>query len=118
MSVEVRIPELRASADRYGEAAYLVASEGSGSPRITHVAVGWATDDGGPVIVVQLGRSACRALAANPMATVLWPATEGESMSLIVDAEVLGDPPAGGGEVRLTPRSAVRHRPAPLAAGG
>jgi hypothetical protein len=41
---------------------------------------------------------------------VLWPATHAETMSLIVDADVLGV--AADGTVTVRAAAAVRHRPA------
>ena len=109
MSIQVPIPDLRSVAEGYGPTAYVVAGSASGSPRITHVTLAWADAE----LVVHLGRSASAAIAVNPAVTVLWPATEGEAMSLIVDGEVRVPPPADGGETRVRPITAVRHRAAP-----
>lgn len=113
MSLDVPLPELRDVAAGYGPAAYVVAASGSGSPRILHSGVSWEDGDGAPVIRVRVGRSAGRAMAANPEVSLLWAATDREPMSLIVDGTVIEGPPADGGEARIRPTGAVRHRPAP-----
>lgn len=106
MSIAVLISDLPTVSAAYGPTAYVVAGAGAVSPRITHVAVAWSEGD----LVVRLGRSSCGVIAENPHVSVLWAATEGEPMSLIVDGTVDRRPPADGGEVRIRPTSAVRHR--------
>lgn len=107
--MQVPVDELQAVAAAYGPAAYVLTATGDGPPRVTHSAVGFAGAD----IVVRLGRSGCRALATNPVVCVLWAATSDEPMSLIVDGTVVGLPDPDGGEVRIRPTAAVKHRQAP-----
>ncbi len=109
MSIQVSIDELEAVAAEYGPAAYVLTASGDGPPLVTHSATRFEGAD----IVVRLGRSGCRALAANPGACLLWAAIPDQPMSLIVDGVVVGVPDSDGGEVRIRPTTAVRHRPAP-----
>ena len=111
MSMKVAIDEIEAVAASYGPAAYVLVSSADGPPRVTHVTVGFD----GTTIVVSLGRSAAGAIADNPRVCVLWSATDQEPMSLIVDGTVVSDVDVDeGGEVRIEPTGAVRHRPAPV----
>lgn len=108
MSVPVPMEEIEAAAADYGPAAYVLVSSTTGPPRITHSPVAFV--DG--ALVVSVGRRAAVALVANPAISVLWPATESQSMSLIVDGTAVAPIPADGGEIRVVPSTAVRHRPA------
>ncbi len=113
MSIQVPIGELEAVAAGYGPSAYVLTATGDGPPRVTHSVARFEGTDEGTDIVVRLGRSGCRALAANPGVCVLWAATTDEPMSLIVDGTVVGVPDSDGGDVRIRVGAAVRHRPAP-----
>lgn len=108
MSIEVSVTELAETAAAYGPWAYVAVNAAAGPPRITHSAVAVDTDG---VMTVSLGRRAAEALAADAVACVLWPATDSQSLSLIVDAELVGAVPDEGGSVRLRATGAVRHRP-------
>lgn len=110
MSQQVPVDELEAAAAAYGETAYAVVNSSEGPPRVTHVRVRFAGD----TIEVLLGRGAASAAAANPLMSLVWPASADQSMSLIVDgqAEVLEEP-SPETAVRIRPTGAVRHRPAP-----
>ena len=78
----------------------------SGPPRVTHVMPTFS----GETLTFGLGRTSCALLKDNPHLCVLWPATHTETMSLIVDADVLGV--AADGTVTVRDAAAVRHRPA------
>jgi len=108
MSVQVPVEEIAGAAGDYGDAAYVLISAIDGPPRITHSMVQFDSGD----IVVSVGQRAASALAANPQVSVLWPATAAQSMSLIVDGVASAGAPNEGGEVRISPTGAVRHRPA------
>jgi hypothetical protein len=108
MSIQIPVDEIRSAAADFGDSAYVLVSSSDGPPRITHSIVAF---DGGDMIV-SLGRRSMAALADNPAISVLWPATEDQSMSLIVDGAAVAPLDAEGGEVRITPTGAVRHRPA------
>lgn len=110
VSIQIALEDLVELAPEYGPSAYAVVGTDAGPPRITHSPVTF-TPHG--ELVVELGRSSHRALAERPALALLWPATNEQSMSLIVDCEVSGSLDLDdGGEVRLRPTGAVRHRPA------
>ena len=110
MSLKVPLDELRAVVEDYGATAYVVTGAGTGAPRITHVSPRFVGD----TIEVVIGGNASRAAVENPQVSLLWPATEHKSMSVIVDgvAQVEGEP-GPDTVVRVTPTGAVRHRSAP-----
>lgn len=107
MSMEVPLDTLDSVAASHGPTAYAVVSDPQGPPRITHVTPVFA--DGS--ISFGLGRRSVALLDEHGTLGLLWPATDDQTMSLIVDAEV-GDV-SEDGHVRVTPTWAVRHRPAP-----
>jgi hypothetical protein len=109
MSLQVPLEDLASHAADYGRAAYVIAGSASGPPRAIHSAVRFDGQD----VIVSIGGRTATVLSANPFACVLWPATDDQSMSLIVDGEVVGDIDADGGEIRIRPTGAVHHRPAP-----
>ena len=67
----------------------------------------------GVLVAPAPGRGTCANVAANPQVTALFPPRAAPGFTLLVDgtAEVDGD------DVRLTPTSAVLHKPAGGAAG-
>ncbi len=110
MSIKVPLDGLSTVAAEYGPTAYVVSGAGDGAPRITHVTPRF--DEGS--IEVVLGGAAARAALQNPEVSLLWPATVEQSMSLIIDGRAVVDgEPGPDSLVRVTPVSAVRHRPAP-----
>jgi hypothetical protein len=110
MSIQVPLEDLDTFAADYGPTAYVLAGVADGPPRVTHSAVRFDRAD----LVISVGRRAAAALVLNPQLCVLWPATVDQSMSLIVDGDVVGDIDPSGGEVRVRPTGAMRHRPAPM----
>lgn len=110
MSVQIPLDELAEHAVDYGPAAYVLASSVDGPPRVTHSMVRFD----GAELVVTVGRQAATAFGVNPAACLLWPATRNQSMSLVVDGDVIGPVDPEGGELRIRPTGAVRHRPAPI----
>lgn len=108
MSIPIPVQEIAAAAADYGDSAYVLISGSAGPPRVTHSMI--AFDEG--ELVVSIGRRAAAALADNREVSVLWPATDEQSMSLIVDGSVARPVDPEGGEVRIVPTGAVRHRPA------
>jgi len=109
MSIQVPIADLESCAADYGTAAYVLVGAAQGPPRVTHSSVRFDGVD----FVVSIGRRAAAALTANPEVCVLWPATSDQSMSLIVDGEVVDPVDPDGGDVRIRAIGVVRHRPAP-----
>ena len=108
MSVQVPIDDLADAAADYGDTAFVLVSTPGGPPRVTHSMVRF--EDG--AIVVSVGARTAPVLVDAPAVAVLWPADESQSMSLIADGEVSVPPAADGGEIRIRPTGAVRHRPA------
>lgn len=107
MSMQVPIETLAEVVHGYGPSAYAVVSAADGAPRITHVTPTFA----GATISFGLGRTSIALLEGNPRLSLLWPATQDEVMSLIVDTDVLDV--IEDGTVSVSAVSAVRHRPAP-----
>ncbi|MEM9465877.1 MAG: hypothetical protein AAGA90_10920 [Actinomycetota bacterium] len=107
MSMEVPLHTLESVAGTLGPTAYAVVSDSDRPPRITHVTPTFSDSS----ITFGLGRTSIELLRRHGQLGLLWPATDQEGMSLIVDAEV-GDV-LEDGRVRVVPTSAVRHRPAP-----
>ena len=113
MSMQVPLNEVESAATDHASVAFVLVSSAEGPPRVTHSSVRFESG----AIVATVGRRSTDALAVNPAVTVLWPANASQSMSLIVDGivdDVVADPTGnGGGEIRIAPTGAVRHRPAP-----
>ena len=107
MSMEVALEELSEVAQRYGPTAYAAVSAPDGPPRVTHV----SPQIDGIMITIGLGRRSVELLGQHATMGLLWPATDREPMSLIVDAVV--DEIQPDGVVRVRAVSGVHHRPAP-----
>jgi hypothetical protein len=98
--------DIGALRDRVGEfpaAPYLVTASPDGRPHVVSVTA--RMDD--RRLVVPAGSTTGNNMAANPTATLLWPAPDGGDYCLIVDGAVesLDD-----GEVAINPTRAVLHR--------
>lgn len=117
MSIAVTVDELGATMAGFGF-AYLLTVGDDGRPHVTAVSPTWAD---GRVRVGDLGRRTRANLAARPEVTLVWPPTEPDGFSLIVDGTgVLDDGgPGDGGDgadmVAVAASRAVLHRPAPAA---
>lgn len=107
MSIPVPLDALITRTGEYGPVAFLLTT-GAADPRphVSHVAVTWADGE----LVVDVGRSGTRNLAAVPAAVLLWPPVEPGGYSMIVD--VVGR--VADGRAHLRPERAVLHRPAPV----
>lgn len=107
MSIPVPLDALAARLDEYGPAAFFLTT-GGGDPRphVAHVAVRRDGDE----LVVGVGRSGARNLAAQPAAVLLWPPVEPGGFSMIVDVTGRVD----GDVARLRVERGVLHRPAPV----
>ncbi len=108
MSIPVALDEIESAAADYGPTAFVLVSSHDGPPRVTHSLVRFESG----TVVVTVGPRTAAALAVNPTASILWPATASQSMSLIVDGIAAEPFPEDGGEVAIVPSGAVRHRPA------
>jgi len=103
MSIPVDVSDLARTLADFG-AGYLLTT---GDGRVKAVSIAPELVDG--VLVVRgPGRGSCANAAANPEVTALFPPLVAPGFALLVDgtAEVVGE------DVRLTPASAVLHKPA------
>ena len=115
MSIPVDVADLARALGDFG-AGYLLSVTAEG--RVKVVTIEPEVVDG-TLLVTAPGRGSCANVAARPSVTALFPPLEPRGFTLLVDGagEVDGD------DVRLTPTSAVLHRPAshsdgPAAPGG
>lgn len=113
MSIPVDLDRLADALADFG-AGYLLSTDGT---RVKVVTVEPVLDDGALVTAPSEGTS--RNVTRNPLVTVLFPPPVPRGHSLIVDGTAVDD----GAGFRITPGSAVLHRPAahgdgPPAPGG
>ena len=102
MSIPVELPDLATALQDFG-AGYLMTTTG-GTVKV--VTVEPVVQDG-VLLVRRPGKGTVRNLAENAAATLIFPPREPKGFTLLVDGtgEVEGD------DVRVTPASAVLHRP-------
>lgn len=115
MSIPVDVADLARALADFG-AGYLLSTSADG--RVKAVTIEPEVVDGA-LLVTGPGRGSCANVSAQPSVTVLLPPLVPRGYTLLVDgtAQVVGE------DVRLTPTSAVLHRPAshsdgPAAPGG
>ncbi len=89
---------------------FLLSSVMDSRPHAAHLMFQIAAADDQVELRASAGRTARGNCAQRPSVTVLWPATEPEGYSLIVDGEARVDEEE---HVIITAVSAVLHRPAP-----
>ena len=108
MSIPVEVTDLARALEDFG-AGYLLTTTG-GSVKVVTVD---PTVTGGVVLVEGPGKGTVRNLADNTAVTLVFPPREPKGFTLLVDgtAEVTDD------DVRITPATAVLHRPASHADG-
>ncbi len=102
MSVPIEIDSLRAEVAGEGASAFLVTVGEAQAPHVVSVLVSWEGDR----LVVGSGRSTARNVASRPAVTLLWPASEDDGLSLLVD----GEAEVRGEQVLIRPTFAIRHR--------
>lgn len=111
MSHAVDPSELAPVAERYGATAFLLYSTNEGAARVNHVAVD--VDEDQPLVRVSgFGRGAVRRVSEGAQLSLLWPATDAETFSLIADGTGQVDPDEE--TLTITISTAVLHRPAPV----
>lgn len=103
MSILVDLARLSSVLDDLG-AGYLITTGDDG--RVKVVTIDPTVDDG--AIVLPPSRGSTRNLAANPTATLVFPPTEPQGYTLLVDGTAVGTED----QIRFSPESAVLHRPA------
>ena len=101
--------ELPEVAGKYGRNAYILTTGDDSRVRITHSEVQVTAGSVG----CRLGRGASANAMDRPGVSVLWAATDTESMSLIADGVARPDPDRGEGAFLIIIESAVLHRAAP-----
>ena len=109
MSIPVDVADLARALGDFG-AGYLLTSSPEG--RVKAVTVEPEVVDGA-LVVSGPGRGSSANAAANPAVTVLFPPREPRGFTLLVDGTAAVD----GDTVRVSPTSAVLHRPAAHADG-
>ena len=109
MSIPVAVGELAKALADFG-AGYLLTTSGDG--RVKAVTVEPVLTDG-VLFVVGPGRGTSANVAANPAATLLFPPLAPRGFTLLID----GIAERAGEDVRITPATAVLHRPAAHADG-
>lgn len=106
MSIPVDVADLGRTLADFG-AGYLLTSSGG---RVKAVSIAPQLVEG--VLVVRSpGRGSCANVAADPQVTALFPPRAAPGFTLLVD----GTGEVDGDDVRLTPTSAVLHKPADAA---
>ncbi|QYJ04139.1 hypothetical protein KUV85_00220 [Nocardioides panacisoli] len=102
MSIPVAIGDLAGALADFGSGYLLTTTEG----RVKVVTVDPELD-GTDLVARGPGRGTLANLAANPAVTVVFPPAEPKGYTLLVD----GTAAAEGEDVRVTPTTAVLHRP-------
>jgi hypothetical protein len=105
MSVKVELHDLPDAVGLVGSSVFLLSTNADASPHPAHVRVSFA--DG--VFTLSAGRRSCANSTDRPAVTLLWPASDAESMHLIVDG-VAESVSADDGVVTVAPTSAMWHR--------
>lgn len=106
MSIPVEPERLRAETDRYGRFPYVLTVTPDRCPQAVSAVVTWRGD----TLTAEVGARTAANVAGRPEVSLLWPPPERGGYSLIVD----GTAEVEDGALRLTPVTAVLHRPALL----
>lgn len=104
MSIPVDVAELGATLADFG-AGYLLTTSGDGRVKAVSIAPDLVH---GALVVAAPGRGSCANVAANQVVTALFPPLVAPGFSLIVDGTAVVE----GDGVRVTPTSAILHKPA------
>ena len=113
MSITVPLDELAGRIAQRG-AGYLLTAADGGRPHVLHLNFG--VD--GVVLRAEVGRSAVANITAQPEVSLLWPASDDQTYSLIVDATATIEHDSAAGDdapatAVITATGAILHRPAP-----
>jgi len=111
MSIPVAIDALRAATDERGPGAYVLTVSDDGRPHAVHASWRWEGD----ALAADVGQRTAANATARPAVSLLYPARSDRDYSLIVDGVAtvaVGEAP----RLRITPTTAVLHRPAPAPA--
>lgn len=102
MSIPVEVADLPQRLAEFDRGYLLTSADG----RVKAVSVR-ARAAGQDLVVGAPGRGSVANVAANPSVTLLFPPPAGPGMTLLVDGTAVAD----GDDVRVTPSSAVLHKP-------
>ena len=102
MSIPVDVADLPKTLEDFGRGYLLTSTDG----RVKVVSVR-ARVDGDTLVVAAPGRGSVTNVGTNPTVTLLFPPRADPGFSLLVD----GSAAAEGDDVRITPASAVLHKP-------
>jgi hypothetical protein len=108
MSIPVALEKLRAEAERYGAAPFLLTVSDDGRPHSVSVAASWR--DG--AIVAKAGKRSTANVSARRLVSLLWAPIEPGGYSLIVDGDGAIEGAGEGTCVVIRPTRGVLHRPA------
>jgi hypothetical protein len=108
MSIAVELDRLRDEVSGRGPPAFVLTVTDDGRPHAVAVSVTWS--DG--TLVAGVGNRTARNADARAEVSVLWPATDPDGFSLIVDGTAQS-PGEGGGRLVVAPTKAVLHRSRP-----
>ena len=109
MSIRVELEQLPGEIVTRG-AGFLLTSVLDSRPHAAHLTFEVAAAEGQVELRAKVGRTSRSNCEQRPSVTMLWPASEADQHSLIVDGEARLD---GADHVVITVMSAVLHRPAP-----
>lgn len=109
MSIRVQLTDLPKEIVERGADAFLLSSVMDSRPHAAHLTFDVAAAEGQVELRTTAGRTARGNISNRPAVTLLWPATNSHSHSLIVDGEGRLD---GEEHVIITATSAILHRPA------
>lgn len=104
MSIPVDVVELARVREAFG-AAFLITVSADGRPKVVTVE---PTVADGVITVTAPGKGSLANAAARPDVTVVFPPPEAKGFTLLVDGRAVVEDDV----VRVTPASAVLHRPA------
>ncbi len=110
MSTEVSLEQLAETLQSYAYAYLLTVTD----QQRAHAVAVTPIITGENLLLGDVGKRTRANLAARPSISLVWPPTETDGYSLIVDGESSTD----GGELTVRPTRAVLHRPAPGFASG
>lgn len=105
MSIKVDVADI-ARTLRDFDLAYLISVDPQGRPKVIAVQL---QVEGAALVSLHGSRGTAANLESNRSVTVLCPPREPSGMSLLID----GQASAEGERFRITPESAILHRPAP-----
>ncbi len=109
MSHVVEPRDLKSVAAEYGNTPYLLYSSRDGSARVNHVVVSVESDP--PVVRVEgFGRGVASRVEEGAALSLLWPAPNAETFSLIADGNGFIDDAV----LSISISGAILHRPAPV----